>query len=79
MRPLFYALGSNRFQEQIANELGRRVTPGRSGRPRKQAMSESLDLFSSRGGLIVVCPLFFPKNHAFCCRIKRKDFNTEDT
>ena len=45
-----YALGSNRFQEQIANELGRRVTPGRSGRPRKQAMPESLDLFSRRGG-----------------------------
>lgn len=28
-----YVLGDNRFQEQIANMLNRRVTPGRSGRP----------------------------------------------
>ncbi len=45
-----YALGSKKFQEQIAGELGRRVTPGKAGRPRKQAMPESLDLFSRQGG-----------------------------
>lgn len=30
-----YALGSDLFTEQIAAALGRRVTPGKSGRPRK--------------------------------------------
>lgn len=30
-----FALGSSRFQEEIGIMLGRRVTPGRSGRPRK--------------------------------------------
>ena len=32
-----YALGSDLFTEQIAAALGRRVTPGKSGRPRKLA------------------------------------------
>ena len=32
-----YALGNPRFQAQVAAALGRRVTPGKSGRPRKQA------------------------------------------
>jgi putative transposase len=40
-----YALGSTRFQEQITAELGRRVTPGRAGRPRKQELPESIGLF----------------------------------
>ncbi len=31
-----FALGSSQFQEQIAKALGRRVTRGRSGRPRKK-------------------------------------------
>ena len=30
-----YVLGNERFQEQIAWALGRRVTPGKDGRPRK--------------------------------------------
>ena len=33
-----YALGSERFKKEIAIALGRRVTPGKSGRPRKQAV-----------------------------------------
>lgn len=40
-----YALGSPRFQAQIAAVLGRRVTPGQSGRPRKRKEPESLELF----------------------------------
>ena len=36
-----YALGSDLFTEQIAAALGRRVTPGRSGRPSKVADLES--------------------------------------
>ena len=32
-----YALGSERFKEEIFQALGRRVTPGKSGRPRKNA------------------------------------------
>jgi putative transposase len=31
-----FALGSNRFSEQIAEVLGRRVTPGKVGRPQKK-------------------------------------------
>ncbi|MBM9614159.1 transposase [Desulfobulbus rhabdoformis] len=31
-----FALGSNRFNEQIAKVLGKRVTPGKAGRPRKE-------------------------------------------
>lgn len=38
-----YALGSTLFTEQIATALGRRVTPGKSGRPRKAADPESTD------------------------------------
>ena len=36
-----YALGSDLFTEQIAAALGRRVTPGKPGRPRKVAVPES--------------------------------------
>ncbi|MCU7850449.1 MAG: transposase [Candidatus Thiodiazotropha sp. (ex Lucinoma kastoroae)] len=43
-----YVLGSTRFQEQIAAMLGRRVTPGKPGRPRKREILESLDLFDDR-------------------------------
>jgi putative transposase len=31
-----YALGSERFAEEVALMLARRVTPGKSGRPRKR-------------------------------------------
>jgi putative transposase len=31
-----FALGSSRFAEQISKMLGRRVTPGKAGRPRKK-------------------------------------------
>ncbi|MFV0436462.1 MAG: transposase [Desulfopila sp.] len=31
-----FALGSNSFQEKMANMLGRRVAPGKAGRPRKE-------------------------------------------
>ena len=34
-----YALGSERFKEEIYQALGRRVTPGKSGRPRKKGKS----------------------------------------
>jgi len=40
-----FALGSMRFSEEIAAALGRRVTPGKSGRPRHAAVAESGDLF----------------------------------
>ena len=36
-----YALGSPLFQEQVAEMLGRRVTPGKSGRPKKETESAS--------------------------------------
>lgn len=39
-----FALGSELFGEQIAAVLGRRVTPGKSGRPRKRAEPESGEL-----------------------------------
>ena len=39
-----FALGSPRFAEEIAALLGRRVTPGKSGRPRKLPEPESGDL-----------------------------------
>ena len=32
-----YVLGSPMFQEQVADMLGRRVTPGQSGRPKKES------------------------------------------
>ena len=31
-----YALGSSQFQQQVTEMLGRRVVPGRSGRPKKE-------------------------------------------
>ena len=40
-----FALGSARFAEEIAAALGRRVTRGKSGRPRKLPEPESGDLF----------------------------------
>ena len=43
-----YALGSEQFQAEVASALGRRVTPGRSGRPRKRKEPQSQDLFNSR-------------------------------
>jgi putative transposase len=39
------ALGSPRFQAQVAVALGRRVTPGESGRPRKRKQLDPRDLF----------------------------------
>jgi putative transposase len=36
-----FALGSSRFQEEISNMLGRRVVPGRAGRPRKEKDQKS--------------------------------------
>jgi putative transposase len=41
-----YALGSSRFQKQMKAALNRRVTPGKSGRPRKEKAVQSLELFS---------------------------------
>lgn len=35
-----YTLGSSLFQAQVAATLGRRVTPGKSGRPRKRREPE---------------------------------------
>ena len=40
-----FALGSPRFAEEIAAALGRRVSPGKSGRPRKLPEPKSGDLF----------------------------------
>lgn len=41
-----YALGNGgRFGEQIAQALGRRAQPEKSGRPRKSPESESDELF----------------------------------
>jgi putative transposase len=52
-----YVLGNSQFQAQIAKALGRRVTPGKPGRPRKQEEPESGDLFSNdRLEKTVVCP-----------------------
>lgn len=45
-----FALGSARFAEEIAAALGRRVTPGKSGRPRKLPEPESGDLFRGEAG-----------------------------
>lgn len=41
-----FALGNDCFAEQIATALGRRVTPGLPGRPRKVPEPESGELFS---------------------------------
>lgn len=40
-----FALGDGRFGDQIALALGRRVQPGKSGRPRKLPVQESGELF----------------------------------
>ena len=40
-----FVLGSERFAADAASTLGRRVLPGKSGRPRKVAVPESSDLF----------------------------------
>ncbi len=40
-----FALGNERFQKEIAAALGRRVSPGKSGRPRKPNAPETADLF----------------------------------
>jgi putative transposase len=40
-----YVLGNREFQAQVAKALGRRVTPGKSGRPCKQGEDKSLELF----------------------------------
>ena len=40
-----FALGNERFAEQVAAALGRRVVPGRSGRPRKAVEVESGEMF----------------------------------
>lgn len=40
-----FALGDHRFAVDIEKSLGRRVLPGKSGRPHNQPMVESLDLF----------------------------------
>jgi len=42
-----YALGSSRFQEEVAKALGRRVVRGRSGRPKKQVDTAMNDLFGA--------------------------------
>lgn len=39
-----FVLGDSRFGEQIARALGRRVLPGKSGRPRKRMDTDSGDL-----------------------------------
>lgn len=40
-----YVLGESRFAEQIALVLGRRARPGKPGRPRKEMVPESGELF----------------------------------
>lgn len=42
-----FALGSFRFQEQVAKALGRRVMRGRPGRPKKEVDPATEDLFGS--------------------------------
>ena len=36
-----FALGSERFAATVAEMIGRRASPGQSGRPRKSAVPES--------------------------------------
>ncbi|MEW5789800.1 MAG: transposase [Pseudomonadota bacterium] len=43
-----FALGNSRFADQIAAALGRRVTPGRAGRPRRAVVPETLPLAMDR-------------------------------
>ncbi len=40
-----FALGDSRFTDQISRAIGRRATPGTSGRPRKRSDPVSEDLF----------------------------------
>ena len=40
-----FALGNQRFAEQVAQHLGRRVTPGKPGRPRKMPQPDAVDFF----------------------------------
>ncbi len=40
-----FALGNERFQKEIAAALGRRVSPGKTGRPHKPNAPETADLF----------------------------------
>lgn len=40
-----YALGSLAFAEQVSAALGRRVTPGKPGRPRRVLAPESREFF----------------------------------
>jgi len=40
-----FVLGGERFAEQAAAALGRRVTPGNPGRPRTALVPESNELF----------------------------------
>ncbi|PKO34184.1 MAG: transposase [Betaproteobacteria bacterium HGW-Betaproteobacteria-7] len=42
-----FALGDSRFYAQVSAALGRRVTPGAPGRPKRSDAPESLDLFSA--------------------------------
>ena len=42
-----FVLGSSEFQQQITVALGRRVTPGRSGRPSNSEAVETLELFEN--------------------------------
>lgn len=37
-----FALGNDRFQNEIGKVLGRRVAPGRAGRPKKENVSKSI-------------------------------------
>jgi len=40
-----FALGNERFAEEVGAMIGRRAAPGKSGRPRKIAKPDSGDLF----------------------------------
>ena len=40
-----YVLGSERFKKEITKTLGRQVTPGKSGRPRKNADTDRVSTF----------------------------------
>jgi putative transposase len=44
-----FALGSSRFQEEVAKALGCRVVRGRSGRPKKEVDPVTTDLFGCGG------------------------------
>ena len=42
-----YALGNDRFTQQVSAAIGRRVVPGRRGRPKKIKDIKTLDLFGT--------------------------------